>query len=91
MGATIVASDTPPVREIMRHGETALLVDFHDHTALARQVIEVLARPDDYAHLGQAARRYIVDTYDFHHHCLPEHIAHINSLVPRSRAIPLPR
>ena len=91
MGATIVASDTPPVREIMRHGETALLVDFHDHTALARQVIEVLARPDDYAHLGQAARRHIVNTYDFHHHCLPEHIARINSLVPRSRAIPLPR
>jgi glycosyltransferase involved in cell wall biosynthesis len=90
MGATIVASDTAPVREVMAHGKTALLVDFHDHTALARQVIEVLAHPADFAHIGLAARRHMIEAYDFTRHCLPEHIARINSLVPASRAIALP-
>lgn len=87
MGATIVASDTAPVREVMTHGKTALLVDFHDHDALARQVIEVLARPGDYAPIGVAARRHMIETYDFTRECLPEHIARINSLVPKALAI----
>ena len=91
MGATIVASDTPPVREVMTHGKTALLVDFHDHDALARQVIDVLARPFDFAHLGAAARQHMIESYDFKRHCLPAHIAQINGLVPRAKAIALPR
>jgi glycosyltransferase involved in cell wall biosynthesis len=90
MGATIVASDTPPVREVMTHGETALLVDFHDHEALARQVIEVLERPGDFARLGQAARDHMVERYDFTTRCLPRHVARINSLLPRARTIRLP-
>lgn len=90
MGATIVASDTAPVREVMTHGETALLVDFHDHEALARQVVEVLSAPGAFAHLGRAARAHMVERYDFATRCLPEHIARINSLVPRDRAIALP-
>jgi glycosyltransferase involved in cell wall biosynthesis len=91
MGATIVASDTAPVREVMTHGETAMLVDFHDHEALARQVIEVLARPGDFAHLGHNARAHMVARYDFTTRCLPAHLARINSLVPRAMAIDLPR
>lgn len=90
MGATIVASDTPPVREVITHGQTGLLVDFHDHDALAQQVIDVLSAPGDHAHLGRAARAHMVDSYDFATRCLPEHIARINSLVPAARAIPLP-
>jgi len=87
MGATIVASDTAPVREVMTHGETGLLVDFHDHEALARQVIDVLQRPAEFADLGQAARRHMVETYDFTTQCLPEHLRQINDLVPKARRI----
>ncbi len=90
MGATIVASDTAPVREVITHGETGLLVDFHDHEALARQVTEVLARPGDVAHMGPAARRHMVEAYDFETVCLPEHIRRMNSLVPKARRIALP-
>lgn len=90
MGATIVASDTPPVREVMTHGQTAMLVDFHDHDALARQVIDVLDAPGDFAHLGRNARAHMIDRYDFSTRCLPDHIARINSLVPKARTIPLP-
>lgn len=90
MGATIVASDVDPVREAITHGETGLLVDFFDSDALAEQVINVLARPKDFAHLGEAARDHVVKTYDFLNVCLPEHIRQINALVPADKRMPVP-
>ncbi|MEM8578533.1 MAG: glycosyltransferase family 4 protein [Pseudomonadota bacterium] len=90
MQATIVGSDVAPVREAITHGETGLLVDFFDPDALARQVIDVCARPKDYAHIGPAAREHVVKTYDFLTVCLPEHLRQINALVPADRTIPLP-
>jgi glycosyltransferase involved in cell wall biosynthesis len=89
MGATIVASDVEPVREAITHGETGLLVDFFDPEALAAQVVEVLARPKDFAHLGVAARAHAVEHYDFLTRCLPEHVARINALVSEDRRIVL--
>lgn len=89
MQATIVSSDVPPVREAVTHGETGLLVDFFDHKALADQVVDVLANPGGYAHLGPAARASVVERYDFLTRCLPDHIAQINALVPSDRRITL--
>ena len=90
MGATIVASDVPPVREAMTHGETGMLVDFFDAEAIAAQVVDVLERPRDFAHLGPAARQHVIDSYDFHSVCLPEHLRQINALVPADNQITLP-
>lgn len=87
MQATIVASDVAPVREAVTHGETGLLVDFFDPDALAAQVVEVLAHPQDHAHLGPAARAHVVENYDFLTRCLPEHLAQINALVPEGKRI----
>ncbi|MDE3080290.1 MAG: glycosyltransferase [Paracoccaceae bacterium] len=83
MGATVVASDTAPVREVIRHGETGLLVDFLSPDALARQVIEVLTHPQDFAPLGPAARADVVDRFDFQTRTRPEHLARMNDLLPR--------
>ena len=90
MEATIVASDVAPVREVMEHGKTGLLVDFFDPEALAAQVAEVLERRGDFAHLGTAARQHVVDNYDFLSVCLPEHIRQINALVPEEIRITVP-
>lgn len=90
MEATIVASDVEPVREAMRHGETGLLVDFHNPAALAQQVIDVLERPEDFAHLGPAARKHVIAEYDFLTKCLPEHIAEMNALLPQDKQINMP-
>jgi len=90
MGATIVASDTAPVREVMTHGKTGMLVDFLKPEALADQVVDVLSDPDGHAHLGPAARAHVVEHFDFETRCLPEHIARINSLVPTDKAIAMP-
>jgi glycosyltransferase involved in cell wall biosynthesis len=90
MQATIVASDVAPVREAVTHGETGLLVDFHDHTALARQVIEVLEAPETFAHLGPAARKHVIAEYDFLTRCLPAHVVEMNALLPRDKQIAMP-
>ncbi len=90
MQATIVASDVPSVREAITHGETGLLVDFFDADALADQVIDVLANPGTYEHLGPAARAHVVGTYDFRTLCLPEHIRRMNTLVPKKLRIAVP-
>ncbi|MFT4961714.1 MAG: glycosyltransferase involved in cell wall biosynthesis, partial [Paracoccaceae bacterium] len=89
MQATVVASDVASVREAVTHGETGLLVDFFDHKALSDQVIDVLSNRDKYAHIGSAARRHVVEKYDFLTRCLPEHISRINSLLPEDKHIHL--
>jgi glycosyltransferase involved in cell wall biosynthesis len=73
-GATVLASNTPPVRELIVHGKTGLLADFFDIEALADQAIKVLDAPQDYKHLGKAgvdliASRYSLDV------CLPRMLA----------------
>ncbi|QBY01991.1 glycosyltransferase [Rhodophyticola sp. CCM32] len=90
MEATIVASDTAPVREVMTHGKTGLLVDFFKPRALADQVVEVLKAPDDYAHLGPAARALMLERYDFLSQTLPVHLDKMNSLVPKAQQITPP-
>lgn len=87
IGATVVASDTAPVREVVAPGRTGLLVDFLKPEALAAQVIEVLERPEDFAGLGPAARAHVVEAYDFRNRTLAVHLEKINSLVPRALAI----
>ena len=90
MQATIVASDVLPVREMLTHGETGLLVDFHQPDALASQVIDVLANTPDYQALGVQAREFVREKHDFLTKCLPEHMRRINSLVPAGRQMEIP-
>lgn len=90
MEATIVASDVAPVREAITHGKTGLLVDFHNPSALAQQVVDVLVRPQDFAHLGPAARNHVIAEYDFLTKCLPVHVAEMNALLPKNKQIEMP-
>jgi glycosyltransferase involved in cell wall biosynthesis len=41
-GCTVVASDTAPVREVIRHGENGLLVDFFDGAQIVDAVCKVV-------------------------------------------------
>ena len=62
-GCLLVASDTEPVREVVRDGDTGLLVDFFDTGALADRICDALDRPGAYSHLREAARRTAVEHY----------------------------
>jgi len=50
-GCLLVASDTQPVREIVRHGENGWLVDFFDGKALVEQILYALSTPPEAATL----------------------------------------
>jgi len=41
-GCRIIASDTAPVREVIRHGENGTLTDFFDAGRLARHIVDAL-------------------------------------------------
>lgn len=63
-GALVVGSRTPPVEEVIRHGENGLLVGMDDPADLARQLIEVLRQPGAYRWLRHAARRSMAQHYE---------------------------
>lgn len=62
-GCVVLASDTSPVQEVIRHGENGLLGGFYDVDGLAKEALDVLERPHAYRDLGRAARRTVVERY----------------------------
>lgn len=58
LGCAIVASDTPPVTEFVRHGETGLLVPCLDAEAVAEAVLRVLEDQALAHRLRMRAARY---------------------------------
>ncbi len=87
MEATIVASGTDPVREVMEDGKTGFLVDYFAPEAIAEKVAEVLAHKDHFRKIGRAARRHIVANYDFTTVCLPQFLNHLNAILPRKHQL----
>ena len=81
-GGYVVASDTEPVREMIRDGENGRLVPFFDVAALLGALIRGLAGDPDAGRLRAAARRTILDGYDLHRHSLPRQIAWVESFAP---------
>ncbi len=56
-GCLLVASNTAPVREVIRHGENGWLFDFFDRKALVEQVLHALSNPPEAAALRANARQ----------------------------------
>lgn len=81
-GKLIVASDTEPVRELIREGENGRLVGFFDRAALEAALIRALEGDPDAVRLGQAARRTIVEGYDLKRVCLPRLVAWVEGAGP---------
>jgi glycosyltransferase involved in cell wall biosynthesis len=82
-GALVVASDTAPVREVIRHGENGLLVDFFDVPAWSRTLTEALAHPERFTALRQAARQTVLERYDLRSVCLPRTVEWVESFGPK--------
>jgi glycosyltransferase involved in cell wall biosynthesis len=80
-GCLLLGSSTPPVQEIIRHGENGLLVDFFDIRGLARTIIEAIENRTSYEAIRQEARRTVVEHYDLKTICLPKHMALVRSLL----------
>jgi glycosyltransferase involved in cell wall biosynthesis len=79
-GCSVVASDTAPLQEVIRHGETGSLVDFFDHGALADEVSGLLRDTPMQQRLGQQARAYARDQVDLQRICLPRQLKWVRDL-----------
>jgi glycosyltransferase involved in cell wall biosynthesis len=79
-GCAIVASDTQPLREAIRHGETGRLIDFFDAEGLVREVCSLLDDPHERVRLGTAARDFARLSYDLRSVCLPRQVQWLEEL-----------
>jgi glycosyltransferase involved in cell wall biosynthesis len=72
-GATVLASETAPVREMIEHEKNGLLVDFFDVEGFAAAAGRVLDAPGKFKPLGQAGVEMIRSRYSLDV-CLPQHL-----------------
>ncbi len=84
-GCLVIASQTPPVEEVIVDGVNGRLVDFFDEEGLANRIIGALTeRSND---LRSAARDTVIKRYDVKSVCLPAYFDLLKSLLPRGKAL----
>jgi len=80
-GCCIVASDTQPLHEAIRHNETGRLVNFFDAPALTEEICYLLNKPKKRATLSANARLFAQKNYDLKTACLPNQLAWVDGLL----------
>jgi glycosyltransferase involved in cell wall biosynthesis len=84
VGCAIVASDTQPFGQAVRHDATGRLVGFFDVDGLAGAVCALLEDPEARQRLGEGARRFVQARYDLRTRCLPGQIEWVEGLADDS-------
>ena len=79
-GCAVVASDTQPLHEAIRHNDTGRLVNFFDAKGLVQEVRDLLHNPTERARLGANARQFAKVNYDLQSVCLPKQLAWVEGL-----------
>jgi glycosyltransferase involved in cell wall biosynthesis len=79
-GALVVASNTPPVQEVITDGINGLMVDFFKPDELAATLDRVLAAPTNYDQMREKARETVVAKYDMTS-CLKHKMAWLSGLM----------
>lgn len=80
-GCLVVGSATPPVQEVITHGQNGLLVDFFSPEQIAKSIDDVFKHPDRMQGVRDAARKTVKDQYDLKTVCLPKHVELLTDLV----------
>jgi len=80
LGATIVASKTPPVEEVITDNVSGILVDFFDPDMLSSTISFLLDNPSVSERLSQNARSHALKEYSLDTCCLPQQIAWVENL-----------
>jgi glycosyltransferase involved in cell wall biosynthesis len=76
--APILASSTEPVLEVIDDGENGFLFDYFSQEELVEKVSLLMNDPTLRKKVARKARQTVVERYDLHTVCLPQHIALIN-------------
>jgi glycosyltransferase involved in cell wall biosynthesis len=79
-GAPVIASDTPPVREVIEDGHNGLLTDFFDDHRLADRICETIDNRMRLISLRRQARATILERYALRD-MLPKHMAMIDAVM----------
>jgi glycosyltransferase involved in cell wall biosynthesis len=69
-GCVVLASDVPPVREVIEPGQNGLIEPLFDIDRLTETALRVLDDPAAFAPLGRAARETIIQNYHLDR-CVP--------------------
>ena len=80
-GCAIVASDTQPLHEAIRHDDTGRLVNFFDVAGLTNEICTLLNDPAARQRLGQNARAFAQANYDLQTVCLPKQLEWVQQLA----------
>ncbi len=80
VGCAIVASDTQPLVEAIKHDETGRLVNFFDVAALSNEVCALLDDSAARTRMGQNARAFAQANYDLKTVCLPRQLQWVQGL-----------
>ncbi len=70
-GCLVIGSRTPPVEEVLRHEDNGLLIEFFKPDEIVAAINRVCESKDRLQDLRNAARKTIIDRYDFETICLP--------------------
>ena len=70
MGKAVVAPAVPPVLEVLRDGETGLLIGPGDAAAMARNILTLAEDGRLRARLGEAGRRYVLSAHTWDRNAL---------------------
>ncbi len=62
-GCLVIGSATPPVQEVLRHGENGLLCDFFAVERLSEMMAEALEEPDLFRTIRNQARETVLQKY----------------------------
>jgi len=73
-GCLVVGSRTPPVEEVITHGQNGLLADFFSSADIAEKVGEALSHPPGASSIRSRARQTVQERYDLKRVCLPAHL-----------------
>ena len=82
-GCLILGSDTPPLRDLIVHGENGLLHDFFDVEALSEAMIRACAEPRAFEPLRTAARDTVVSGFDRERHSMPAWLRLVDEVLGR--------
>ena len=85
LGCLVVGSRTPPVEEVIRHGENGLLADFLSPERIAEEIDCAIGQQCDLRPVREAAHRTVRERYDFRRVCLPAQLALHAELLEKSR------
>lgn len=66
-GCVVIASDTAPVREVIRHGDNGLIIDFLNPATIADAVDRALSATVEAAAMRASARESVLRNYPFDH------------------------